>query len=369
MYNRNQIPMEGSDSFKNRRTTSNCSLFNPYTAALRYESQRPVFAPTYHCKSDSEVSSDSKTVNKYVRSAESQEVLDHIPSVRTVSGTSISLSNSDYSYYPSSQTLQPSNSSYAYTNGFIVPQMVQPEYRNSRFSDYSTPYASLPQYQPLDGIRRRERTDRIPCRSDSQVSQNTATVNQIRKLPDPFEGETSVEYPAAVRAPNNKTLNKYLRTADSLAAINAIDMNFDDSEGFQQCSEHPCRRTKSTQTLNKYIYSPDSLYEIEQLPEPAARSTSSGINHNKLRDFSIDSLEDLRQLPSVSQVSLFDHPTRDVHTARNISPQVRKPGNYMEQQPYFYYHHQNYYAEPQYQEQPGFQSRKFNAPNNPYSLQ
>lgn len=75
------------------------------------------------------------------------------------------------------------------------------------------------------------------------------------------------------------------------------------------------------ETLNKKMLSPESMYELEQTPADFEQKKGMS-NLLKMRDFSAESLADLRELRSISQYTDFQDgaSSKDVATCRGISP-------------------------------------------------
>ncbi|CAB3404417.1 unnamed protein product [Caenorhabditis bovis] len=272
---------------------------SPYTVIERHPSQEFIYEPN----AEPLRFRDESTVNKFIRSSESQEVINRIPNLRSVMSSDFSTCDTISSRY-------------------VVPNVIHPVYTSNsdgNLKSAGNPYAHHPNYttpsQYFDHIVDDNNAER--SHSDAQL-----TSMDIIKLADPFSNDTeSYKYPAPVLPPSDVTLNKKLLSSDSVAELGALDIHF--PEKHAAVTMAPIHRETPTTTLNKKLFSADSLYDLNCLVVEFDEKDHFHPTSNllKIREFSPQSLADLRDLPPLSQYSDFNiGSSKDVATCRGISP-------------------------------------------------
>ncbi|CAJ0606729.1 unnamed protein product [Cylicocyclus nassatus] len=225
---------------------------------------------------------DQKTINKYARSVQSQIDLQQIPAIQATSPTS------SYSHRsPSRHT--PTHSAYDYTAYYHgmppQPPVYMPPPYLSPYGFYPPPYLYYPyQYPPMYhlGPPIYPYHPGPPYSPQPQSLNDLSTDREHGRIPDLFSDTGSnLAYPLRTPIiPDNETINKYLRGAESITDLHNIDVQFE-----------PKQLTPAAVTPEAY----------------------------RLRDFSVDSIKDLNALPSISKMSLYNTPTKNVSTAKSIS--------------------------------------------------
>ncbi|EGT36705.1 hypothetical protein CAEBREN_15859 [Caenorhabditis brenneri] len=203
----------------------------------------------------------------------------------------------------------PMNESMAsFQSRYVVPEVI--DFQSSSEVDTRSagnPYAHHPNYTtPSQYFNHME--------SDAQ-NDDVLTVMDIEKLKDPFGIDKEGVPEVKINPPNDVTINKHAFTSESLADLRELSVTFPTypSAPAQSYIESP------TETINKKMLSPDSMYELGQLSDQFNQKESN-INSLVLREFSPQTLADLREIRNFSQYTDFPGPTKDVATAMGISP-------------------------------------------------
>ncbi|KAK6734729.1 hypothetical protein RB195_018117 [Necator americanus] len=231
---------------------------------------------------------DQKTMNKYVRSALSQSDLRNVPSLqsnpvceycghKSSGGQTPTHSSYDYSAYAQPAVLPPPPT-------YMPPSWIGPQQGNPyAFYPMAYPwytYTAHPMYH--FGSPYYPPYFRPPQRSASEPSDVNAGMDQAR-VSDFFEpGSIQGQRHRRRFTPNNETVNKNLRGADSIAELEKVDVDF----------------------------------EPKRMPSNVSHGSP---NEYRIRDFSVDSIRDINALPSISQMSLYNTPSKNVQTAKTIS--------------------------------------------------
>ncbi|EGT53587.1 hypothetical protein CAEBREN_25413 [Caenorhabditis brenneri] len=194
----------------------------------------------------------------------------------------------------------------SFESRYVVPEVI--DFQSSSEVDTRSagnPYAHHPNYTtPSQYFNHME-----------DKNDDVLTVMDIEKLKDPFGRDKEGVPEVKINPPNDVTINKHAFTSESLADLRELSVTFPTypSAPAQSYIESP------TETINKKMLSPDSMYELGQLSDQFEQKESN-INSLVLREFSPQTLADLREIRNFSQYTDFPGPTKDVATAMGISP-------------------------------------------------
>ncbi|EYC27942.1 hypothetical protein Y032_0008g260 [Ancylostoma ceylanicum] len=234
---------------------------------------------------------DQKTMNKYVRSAQSQVDLQRVPA----------LSYHNYHSYRSPANRTPTHSSYDYTP-YAQPMMPPPApvymplppMQANPYLFHPPAYAYYPyaHYAPMYHLGPPAYYTPYPApfypSTQSSDESDVRTEVDHARIPDQFYNNPQKYNLHRPVTPDNETINKHLRGAESIADLHKLEVNFEPRP-------------------------------VQPVQNPSTPVTSSSNGGYRFRDFSVDSIKDLDALPPISQISLYNTPTRNVITAKSIS--------------------------------------------------
>lgn len=199
----------------------------------------------------------------------------------------------------------------SFQNRYVVPEVIAHQ-SGSEVDTRSAgnPYAYHPNYTTPS-----QYFNHIVESSDGGAQEQTdvLTVVDIGNLKNPFGSDKEGAPEVKINPPNDVTLHKNAFTVESLADLDNISVSFP----IIPSAPAPSYVESATGTLNKKMLSPESMYELGQVADQFEEKPTNDL---VFRDFSPQSLADLREIRNFSQYTDFPGPSKDVTTAMGISP-------------------------------------------------
>ncbi|KAF1762583.1 hypothetical protein GCK72_010845 [Caenorhabditis remanei] len=256
--------------------------YNPYTVCQRYPSQWWIWAP------------NAPSIDAIPRN----ENVFNNTTMLTVSHDAVNC-----------QSVMPSSSIITLQERYVVPEVI-PFGSSSEVDTRSAgnPYAHHPNFTTPS-----EYFDHIT--DSAEAPRDVLTAMDIKGLEDPFVGGEAVPK-VHIHPPNDVTINKTAFTSESIAHINSLDVSFPTRASAPAQSQV----TRTNATLNKKMLSPESMYELEKIDGDFQKP--SAINMHVFREFSPQTLADLREIRNISQYTDFPRSSKDVDTCLGISPTI-----------------------------------------------
>ncbi|CAI2349535.1 unnamed protein product [Caenorhabditis sp. 36 PRJEB53466] len=263
--------------------------FNPYTAVQRSPSQHWIFAP------------------------QAPPLKDNCVTLLTLSHDAVNLNTIPASSAASSDSIV------SFASRYVVPEVIRSD------SDVDTrsagnPYSHHPNFTtPSQYFGHLGETLDVEIGQKSKEPEgDVLTVADIQNLKDPFGSGASGYYSNApavnINPPNDVTLRKTALSSKSLAELHQLHVAFP-FKGFPNLVENSTN--SPTTTLNKKMLSPESMYELQQTD---GKFDDCDSNLAVIREFSPQTLADLRELRNISQYSDCQRSSKDVATCLGISP-------------------------------------------------
>ncbi|CAI5442937.1 unnamed protein product [Caenorhabditis angaria] len=209
----------------------------------------------------------------------------------------------------------------------IMPEVLHPNYIADDTKSFGNPYENHPNYATPSHYFNHLLEDQNTHQVDSQYNLLTSTDNL--RISDPFSSSNSnqsANYLPRVFAPNNITLNKYALSAESIENVAQLPIQFEYKGSPSSLNSPSIGYSRSTETLNKKMMTSNSIYELQQIDvvfEDKQENLAQNLGDVKIREFSTQSLADLRELPNLSEYSGFNDfsgPSQDVQTCIGMSP-------------------------------------------------
>ncbi|CCD61389.2 Ovule protein [Caenorhabditis elegans] len=258
--------------------------YNPYTAVQRSPSQWFIFVP-------------------------SSAPLDNT-TIITLSHDAVNLAS-----------IPPTDSAESLQSRYVVPEVI-PFKSSSEVDTRSAgnPYSHHPNFTtPSQYFEHIMDSEGEQHKMENKNEENLLTIMDIKNLKDPFgnydmDGEQAPM--VSINPPNDVTVNKNAFSSDSIADIQNMNISFP----IKAFTAPAIPSTSPDGTLNKKMLSPESMYELEQTDgefELKEMLTNSLV----LRDYSPESLAELRNMRNLSQYTDFNSgSSKDVATGIGISP-------------------------------------------------
>uniref|UniRef100_A0A8R1DPW5 Uncharacterized protein n=1 Tax=Caenorhabditis japonica TaxID=281687 RepID=A0A8R1DPW5_CAEJA len=256
--------------------------YNPYTAVQRSPSQWFVFVPAF-------------------------EPLNNTTTL-TLSNDAVNLN----SVPPSAESV------HSFQSRYVVPEVIA--YGSSSEVDTRSagnPYSHHPNFTTPSQYF--GHLDNVQKSSSGRLLEagDVLTIMDIQNLKDPFSGKDEGGYEPAVsiNPPNDVTVNKNALTSESMTDLQNLYVSFP-IKGSPAPARMPT--TTANDTVNKKLLSPESMYELAQ--HDANFESKDNANLLVIREFSPQSLADLREVRNFSAYTDFERSSKDVSTCLGISP-------------------------------------------------
>ncbi|UMM21522.1 hypothetical protein L5515_003165 [Caenorhabditis briggsae] len=261
--------------------------YNPYTVVQRHQSQWFMYVPNAPPMEDYDATKHGNLFG-----------FDNGSTYLTVSHDAVNLNS-----------IPPTDSVASLQERYVVPEIIA----FSSGSEVDTrsagnPYAHHPNYTTPS-----QYFGHITEPEQKKETEDVLTIMDIQKLSDPFVEETPG---VKIMPPNDVTINKKALGAESLAELGHLDIQFP-VKGFAGTVIQ--NGLSDTDTLNKKMLSPESMYELEQVMD-CFNIKDESINAFVFREFSPETLADLREIRNFSQYTDFPGPSKDVQTGIGMSP-------------------------------------------------